>query len=85
MKTETKAKAETGTFDDEATEPETGKGKEGDMSENKTISEMTEDERIDLVRRKLAKFVCITCDMGCDATPSQLKALPKVASLLLGD
>ena len=55
------------------------------MEETKTVSDMTSDERKDLIKRKLIKFVCITCDQGSDATPAQLNALPEVARLLLFD
>lgn len=35
-----------------------------------------------LLKQKLMKFVCGTCDLGKDATPAHCEALPRVAEIL---
>lgn len=42
---------------------------------------MTDKDKA-LLKRKLMKFVCGTCDMATSATPQQCEALPKVADIL---
>ena len=43
---------------------------------------MTGDDKV-LLKRKLMKFVCGTCDAVHTATPEQIEALPEITALLL--
>lgn len=43
---------------------------------------MTDGDKA-LLKRKLMKFVCGTCDAVHTATPEQIEALPEITALLL--
>lgn len=43
---------------------------------------MTQEDKA-LLKRKLMKFACGTCDMGSLAPPNNVDALPEIAKLLM--
>lgn len=69
------------TIDKEEQDVRSGEEGDGNVPTTHEPGRLTKDER-ELLKRKLFKFACGTCDMGASAPAQHVASLPFVAYLL---